>query len=325
MTTSPHTPSLGHPLAQDLLLDPSRWQIWPAVAVLRWLYRNAGDGARQIFYRSRVSLAFSGSEIADVAVREGGMDLTLNAPGLAALGSSLPTSDIDRIIRDQRQGGGIAAWLDGPGDRFMQAVEAAETRNNAGFALSKGGGIEALRILGDLIGRTAVLEARPGGALLGSGAREPEGTAGLSRLFIGPISASGLASLFEAVTNLPVTVREFSGAEVPVRSPARVGMPFGRILGSRCHLATAGVEVFIDGGTKPEAQEWARDPIRRRSLHYLYAAYVGSDSPSVQIFLRLASGNASPSALDGAATLGGAAVLGEADRAVRIPLKIEGT
>ena len=31
---------LGHPLARDVMLNPSRWRLWPAVAVLRWLLRK---------------------------------------------------------------------------------------------------------------------------------------------------------------------------------------------------------------------------------------------------------------------------------------------
>lgn len=205
---------LSHPLVQDLMLNPTRWRIWPAVAVLRWLQRKTGREGGWLVYRSHPSLGFAGSEVADVAIEEGHLELTLNAPGLAAAGSPLPASDISRIIADKRNGGALSTWLDGPLDRFMQALEAAQAQTNAPFALMTGGRIEAHMLVADVVGRSATLTAGPEGALYDSRQREPEGAVGLAGLFFGPISASGLAGLFRAFTGLAVRVEEFAGADI---------------------------------------------------------------------------------------------------------------
>jgi len=43
----PRPVDISHPLAQEIILDPSRWSIWPAVAVLRWLLKRATRDARR--------------------------------------------------------------------------------------------------------------------------------------------------------------------------------------------------------------------------------------------------------------------------------------
>ena len=314
-----------HPLIVDLMLEPHRWELWPAVAVLRWLLRKASANMnRRIIYRSRPSLSFSPSEIDNIAlpsVETGGIEVTLNAPGLAAPGSSLPTADIARIVNDRRNGGALALWLDAPTDCFMQAVEASEARFNAAFALATGGHVMALQVCADLVGRSAPLGAAAGGALFDLFGRSAAGGAhGLAPMFCGPISAAGLASVFQAFTGLAVHVEEFAGGELIVLRPARVGGPFHVLLGSTCRLPSAGVEIHVEGGDRREAQDWARDPVRRTSLYLLALSYIGSTSPAVRVFLHLEPDNAPPAAFDGKAAFGGLAVLGRADRPVTLPL-----
>ena len=312
---------MAHPLVQDLMLDPSRWSLWPAVGVLRWLLRRTVKETRRLVYRSSPTLNFPTSEIKDAAITSRGVDLVLSAPGLAAVGSALPTSDIARLAEDSRREGALSMWLDAPGDRFMQAVEANYARYSAAFSLATGGQIEVLRIIANLAGRSAPLVADRGGELAEAWNREPVGAVGLAGMFVGPITASCLSETFQGFTNLPVEVREFTGAAVIVLRPTRVGGSFGAMLGSTCHLPAAGCEVVINGGARPEAQKWALDPERRRSLHLLAASYVGAISPAVNIFLLLAPGNAPPAALDGNAAFGGLAILGNATETVRIPIR----
>ena len=315
-------PEWSHPLVQDLLLNPTRWRIWPAVALLRWLQRRTGRQGLRLVYRSQPSLSFVGSEVNDVGMREDCLELTLNSPGLATAGSSLPAADIARIIADQREGGGLSAWLDGPGDLYMQVLEAMQAQSNTAFALMIGGRISAHDFAADIVGRTATLAAGPGGALYDCRGYEPEGAVGLAGLFLGPITASGLGELFRAFTGLPVRVEEFAGAEVTTARPARVGRPMGMMLGATCRLPSAGVEVHIEGGSEPRSQEWARDPVRRWSLHLLALSYVGVPSPVVRLFLWLDAENAPPAALDGSAAFGGLVLLGEAGLPVKFPLEV---
>lgn len=313
----------SHPLARDLLFNPTTWRIWPAVAILRWMLRRArrvGD----LMFRSKPSIAFAGAEIQDVALQEGHIDLVLSAPGLAAPGSSLPLADIARVVADMQPPGrgALAAWLDGPGNRFMQAVEAAQARNNAAFALATGGRIEALKLFAELAGRSAPLTAHRGGRLVSFLAAEPNGAIGLGALFIGPASASGLAALVAAFTSLPVQVQEFTGDETPVLRPARLGQPIGQVLGRSCHLASAGVAVIINGGSDEKSQAWATIPERRQSLSMLCGTYIGSATPTAQLFLELNANNV-PLATLGMSALGVASVLGPPKGRVR--LRVSGT
>ena len=314
--------TMGHPLVQDLMLDPTGWRIWPAVAVLRWLQNQSGRAGRRLVYRSRPSLGFASSEISDVAIREGHLELTLNAPGLAAAGSPLPSSDIARIIADKREGGALSAWLDGPCDLYMQVLEAMLAQSNAPFALITGGHVDAFMLLADVVGRTAPLSAGANGSLFETRRRVPEGAVGLAGLFVGPTSASGLAGLFRAHTGLAVRIEEFAGGDVTVARPARVGQRMGMLLGAECLLPSAGVEIHIEGGSNPDAQKWAREPTRRRSLHLLANSYVGGPSVAVRVFLWLDPGNAPPATLADSTAFGGLAVLGPADHPVCLPLKI---
>ena len=313
-------PVMRHPLLQDLMISPTSWRLWPAVAILRWVQRQT-DRWRQLVYRSYPSLSFAASEIKDIALGEERIEVTLNVMGLATAGSPLPSSDIDRIIADARAGGALNAWLDGICDLFMHVIEDAQHQVNAAFATATGGRVAAHAMAADMVGRSAALAAEPGGVLHDAWSREPEGAVGLAGLFLGPISAAGLSSLISAFTCLPAEVREFAGAEISNADPVRIGRPPGRMLGSRCHLPSAGVEVHIHGGRNPIAQEWARDPVRRRSLHFLASAYVGASPPMVRIVLWLDAGNAPPAALDGESALGGLAVMGGAVSRTRLPLE----
>lgn len=314
---------ITHPLAQDIILNPSRWRIWPAVAVLRWLLRKATRNARRIVYRSEPSLAFTPSEINDIAIDSDGIELILSAPGIAAPGSPLPLADVDRIIRNKYRGGALSAWLDGIGDRFMHALETSQTRNNIAFSLAVGGRIESLEIVSRLAGYSAPLIATSMGKLSATGRRTPEGAVGLASIYMGAISARKLEDLFRAITQLPADVKEFTGSTVFVVKPARVGR-IGRgmqtILGTSCHLPEAGVEVIINGGSKPEALQWAADPVRRRSLHLLAKSYIGSALPRASLFLLLSPVNVPAAAFDGKAVFGGLAVLGKPQVPIFIPI-----
>ena len=322
-----HTPATSvseraeaHPLIQDLLLNPSRWRIWPAVAVLRWLQRRLTESKPRLVFRSRPSLSFPSSEVDDIQYTPTKIELVLNAPGLATAGSPLPASDIARIIADHRAGGALAAWLDGPGDRLMQLLEQVQMRSNAAYAMLTGGTIEAFSLAADLVGRSAPLSVGADGALLAVGDREPQGAVGLAALFVGPVSSAGMGALFRAITGLPVRIEEFAGAELPTARPARLGLPMGMVLGLRVRLPSAGVEVHLEGGDHPDAPAWARDPASRRSLHTLALAYVGAPSPVARIYLWLDADNVTPCALDGGCALGGMAVLGAPSDSVRLPL-----
>lgn len=318
----PRTKNLDmtHPLVQDIILDPTRWGIWPAIAVLRWLLRRATRDARRIVYRAEPSLSFTPSEINDVAVDSDGIELILNAPGIASPGSPLPTSDIARIIADKREGGALAAWLDGFSDRFMHALESSQVRNNVAFALATGGRAKSLELIGGLVGYSAPLSAYSEGRLSTERKNNvPEGAIGLASMYVGAISARGLESLFHAFTGLPTTVKEFTGAEVPIARSARVGGRFNYLLGFRCNRAEAGIEIIIEGGSEPNAANWAGDLQRRNSLRLLAASYIGSPSPKPTIFLLLNPDHTPVAKLDGSATLGALAVLGKPQFPIFIP------
>ena len=310
-----------HPLVQDLVLNPGRWRIWPAVAVLRWLQRRMRSATPRLVFRSRPSLGFAGSEVHDIQLRAEHIDLVLNAPGLAASGSALPTADIARIIADYLGGGALAAWLDGPGDRFMHLLEDAQLQNNPAYALMAGDHVEMLTLTADLVGRSAPLTAVAGGELKASGKDQPSGALAFSGAFLGAASASGLRALFRAFTGLTTDVEEFSGGTVPIGRPARMGLAFGRMLGLSCELPSAGIAIHIRGGGDPAAPAWVRDPRRRRSLHLLAESYIGAPSPEARVYLWLNPDNAPPAALDGTTAFGGLAVLGHSSQPVRLPIR----
>ena len=317
-------PALGHPLVQSLMLDPSRWRIWSAVAVLRWVQRRSGMNVEvdplRLVYKSYPSLSFSPSEVRDIALLPDRVEIVLNAPGLASDGSPLPTSDVARIVADHRRGGAMSSWLDAITDVFVHALESMLARSRAAFSIATGGGVDAHLLASQLAGRTASLFARADGALGPGMARECSGAIGFTGMFLGPPSASGLRSLCEAFTGLEVRVEEFSGVDLPISRPSRIGRPIGGLLGRRCRLPSSGVVVHLDGGSDVSAQRWASERVRRRALHMLAVSYVGGVLPVVRIVLWLDAGNAPPAALRCGASIGGLLVLGRAKRRVRLRL-----
>ena len=200
------------------------------------------------------------------------------------------------------------------------SLEDVQMRSNPAFALAAGGRVEAFALARDFVGRSAPLRAGADGTLDATGDEEPDGALALAALFLGPVSASGLRGLVEAFTRLPARVVEFAGATTVTARPARVGDPMGLVLGVRCELPSAGVEVHIEGGTHREAPAWARSAARRRSLHMLATAYIGAASPEARLFLTLDGANAPPAALGQDTALGGLAVLGTSEVPVRLPL-----
>ena len=311
-----------HPLVRELLLTPGHWHLWPAVAVLRWMMRQAkGNDTHRLLYRSMPSLDFPPGEVVEVELTGSGVvGLTLRAPGIAAPGSPLPTSDIMRIIQDRRRGGALAPWLDGFGDRFMQAVETAQAQNNAAFALAIGGEIPTLSAVSNLVGRSAPLASDENGSLDSTWIKKPRGALGLAPFFLGGSSAAGMKDLYEAYTGAAARVVEFAGAVVATARPARLGVgAFGAILGTRSRMASAGVEVVLEGGDDEGLLKWAEEPPRRRSLYDLAEAYIGGPSPAVRCYLEV-DGAAVPPAALGLAELGGVAVLGRTPDPVRLPL-----
>lgn len=320
-----HTPpAMSHPLVREFLTGASDWPIWSAVALLRWMMARMPSSPRLV-YRSRPSLGFSGSEIHDVGVADDALHLVLSAPGLAAPGSALPLSDIARIVADaERPGGGaLAYWLDGLVDRLMQAVEAAEARTNASFALATGRDLQVVDSVLNLAGLSAPLLAEPGGVLrdaLGGGGGLP--VPGLGRLFAGAASAAGLESLVSAFTGLDVEVEEFVPVPLQVAEPLSVGGVLGGLaIGREGEAAAAGVNVVLDGADSPEAIEWARDPERSRSLAYLCESYVGGPTPTVFLYVDAAPEYVPRAALRGRTALGRAPVLGRAAGPMRIPIE----
>ena len=268
-------------------------------------------------YRTQPSLSFPASEIRDLGLRAPDrLEVILNAPGFATAGSALPAADIARIVADHRAGGAINSWLDGIVDVFLHTVEDMMVRAHAPFSLAMGAPLDGHRFAAEFSGSTAPLSARPGAMLAPVEGGDPDGGIGFARLFVGPASASGLASLMGAFTSLPVRVEEFAGGEVGILRPLRIGHTLGSgLIGTRCDLPSAGIVVHIDGGSDPEAPVWILDPTRRRALHRLARAYIGSTIPEVRTVLWLDPENV-PRATLGAAssTFGGLPVLGGASK-----------
>ena len=304
--------ALRHPLVQDLLLNPTRWRLWPAMAILRWLQRQMRKNSIRIVYRTRPTLSFPASEIADIYfVRPNELQIVVNALGLANAGSALPSADIARIIADYRSGGALSLWLDMVADRMLHAAETSVARSVSPFACAMGGFPEADSVLPSLVGHDGVLaESRPDGLSLSRRAGARRLTA-LGALFLGVPTAHGLARAFEGFTSLHARVIEFTGAPLDVSRPARLGAGFGRVLGSRRIVAEAGVTVRLnDGPTCEDAVAWASDPVRIRSLYELARTYIGDASPEPSIELVVRIDELSPLA-PGArnALLGGCAML----------------
>lgn len=288
--------ALRHPLVQDLLLNPTRWRLWPAMAIIRWLQRQMRKNRIRIVYRTRPTLSFPASEIADIYfVRPNELQIVVNALGLANAGSALPSADIARVIADHRSGGGLALWLDMVADRMLHAAEASVAQSVSPFACAMGGFPEAASTLPSLVGHDGVVsETRPDGLSPSRRAGARRLTA-LGALFLGIPTAHGLARAFEGFTSLHARVIEFTGAPLEVSRPARLGAGFGRVLGSRRVVAEAGVTVRLnDGPTCEDAVAWASDPVRIRSLHELARAYIGDASPEPSIELVVRTEELSP-------------------------------
>ena len=313
-----------HSLIVDLMLDPARWKLWPAITIVRWLQAQIPlEGRLKIVYRSHPSLSFAPSEIHDIGLREGRFEIVLNALGVASSGSPLPSSDMARIIADARRGGAIAAWLDALTDRFAHVAESAMLQHSSSFSAARGEEIEAMGAVVSLAGHDAPLSSDPDGSLYAKASGAPRGALSLAGLFLGPPSAVGLSIAMSGVTGLGARVREFAGARIQVARPARVGHRMGALLGSWCDSVAAGVEVVLEAGEDTErALVWARDPVRLQALHELASSYVGSPSPEVRIALELDAAKVPPSALDEMARLGGCAVLGRGVGRLRLPLRL---
>lgn len=313
-----------HALARDLFENPTRWQLWPAVALLRWLLRHqAGQQYRRLIYRSLPSLAFQANEVQSVSLGADSFDVTVTAPGIASPGSPLPLSDIARIVADRRRpgrGGALSAWLDGLTDLFMQIAEDALAQHNAAFALATGGGVHAVWQADCLAGHSAPLRALPGHRLDGDPGAEAEGAVALAAFFVGAPSAHGLAALINAFTGIPARVEEFTGGRVRNLRPATIGAPLMRIMGPYCGMPSAGVEVYLEGGGSERARLWAEDPERCASLRLLCERYLGAAGVAVSIFLEVDGRNAGRATL-GESILGGMTVLGESSEDMRIPLR----
>ena len=324
-STSDATDVNSHPLVRDLLLSPQQWSIWPAVAILRWMTRHASSRVRRIRYRSKPSLEFSPGEITDVTIDHHGLSLVLSAPGFAAPGSPLPTSDISRIIEDYHRGGALAEWLDGPIDRFMHALEASHARSNVAFGLATGDQeIRTLRNVSEVVGRSTPLWGSGTGELRDTWDNPPSGAVGLAPFFMGNVTAAGLEDLMRSYTGLPVRIEEFAGAEVTVLHPVMVGRPLGTaMLGAKCRLASAGVNVILEGGSNEEALKWAREVTRRRTMGLVAQSYVGSDSPQVHFYLEMDAAAIPPVELDGRTGLHSGGVLGQARGSILLPIGAE--
>ena len=250
------------------------------------------------------------------------MEIVLTAPGLASHGSALPMVDIARIVADTNApgGGALSKWLDGPLDGFMQVLEAARIRHNGSFALASGlPETEAHRWVAEIAGSSAPLARDRGGRLANSFRRRPDGALGLASPFVGTPSAAGLAAAVAGYSGLPTHVDEFTGASVRIQRPVQMGGPLLRMLGRRCDLPAAGVDVVVDGGDRPEGATLAERQVRRAALRDLCAAYIGSPSIQARLFVELEPEVIEPAQL-GRAELGGLAVLGRPASRLRIPL-----
>ena len=314
-----------HSLVLDLMLEPAKWKLWPAVAVLRWMQSQMPPDAPTIVqFRSRPSLSFPGSEIHDLALNGPHFEVVLNTLGIACTGSPLPPSDVARIIEDTRNKGGLAAWLDGLTNQLMHILEAAMVQHSSAFSAAREEPIEAIESICSIVGNDAPLSATLNGSFHPSPHGAPDGALALTGLFAGPPSCAGLASVVSAITGLRCEVEEFAGARLEVARPARVGHRMRAILGAWSETASAGVEVVMHAGEETDtALAWGRDPVRLATLHRVTSGYVGSAGPEVRLILLIDSQRVPPAALDGATRLGACAVTGGGSELLRIPLRIQ--
>ena len=288
--------AIQHPLVQDLLLNPTRWRLWPAMAMIRWLQRQMRKSRIRVVYRGRPTLSFPASEIADISfVRPDELQVVVNALGLANAGSALPSADIARIIADYRSGGALTMWLDMVTDRMLHAAEASVAQSVSPFACAMGEFPEADSVLPSLVGHDGVLSESPRSGLSTSRWTGARRLSALGALFLGVPTAHGLARAFEGFTSFHARVIEFTGAPLEVSRPARLGAGFGRVLGARRIVAEAGVTVRLnDGPICEDAVAWASDPVRIRSLYELARAYIGDSSPKPSIELVVRTDELSP-------------------------------
>ena len=229
------------------MLNPTRWRIWSAIAVLRWLQRRAGRAGRRppVPHRAVAELRGFGDQRCRHPRRPPGADPQRSGPGDGRLGAAIVRHRPDHRRQAQR--------------RCPERVARRTRRSLHAGARSDAGPEQcALRAHHRRPGRCAqsadrnrgpfgTLDSRPGRRAVPSWQRQPEGALGLAGLFLGPITASGLAAAFRAFTGFPVRVEEFAGAEVLTARPSRVGLPTGMMLGSVCCLPSAGIEVHIEG------------------------------------------------------------------------------
>ena len=313
--------AFGHSLVVDLMVNPTVWKLWAAVAVVRWLERQVRQSNTALVYRSNPSLAFAPSEIHDIALDTERFEIVINALGPAASGSALPTADVARIIRDARRGGALGRWLDGGTNTFAQIVESNLRERMAPFSASMGKETEGVRSITTVVGDDAGLSAEPDGARPRRAQTVPHGALALAGLFLGPPSAAGLRTALEAITGLVCRVREFAGAKITVERPARAGHRMEAILGRRCISPAAGVEATLKAGEDAAgALEWARNPAWLEGLTSFARSYTGSAGPEVRLVLEIAASVVPPAALDANGCVGGGAVLGRGEGTLRLPL-----
>ena len=237
--------ALRHPLVQDLLLNPTRWRLWPAMAIIRWLQRQMRTNRIRIVYRTRPTLSFPASEIADIYfARPSDLQIVVNALGLANSGSALPSADIARIIADYRSGGALAVWLDMVADRMLHAAETSVSQSVSPFACAMGGFPEADSVLPSLVGHDGVLAETRSDGLSSSRQTDARRLTALGALFLGVPTAHGLARAFRGVHRAPRPGRRVHGRRARrrpsgatrsrVRASARLA---ANRPGSRCHRA----------------------------------------------------------------------------------------
>ena len=297
--------ALAHPLVQSVLLEPCLWRLWSAVAVLRWLEARTRVRNLRVVYRSKPSLSFPPSEIHDIALTRGQIQVVINALGVASSGSPLPSSDVMRVIADYRANGALSLWLDAITDRLAHAAESSMRASVASFASAIGAPIAAHLSLGVVCGTDAPLSATPAGALLRPRRHNARGALALGALFLGAPSAHGLARLIEALTGLHARVEEFAEGEMLVAMQMHVGSALPAIPGERASVAASALEVHINDVERPlDAFALALNRVRLRALEEAALAYIGDSSPAVRFVLWVRGDDVRTASLGSRALLG---------------------
>lgn len=314
-----------HPLAQDLFLHPTRWRLWPAVAVLRWLQGKMRSHHVKIAYRGRATLSFSPCEIADINLqRPARIEIVVNALGIASPGTGLPGADVSRIIADDRSTGALARWLDMIADRMLHAAEASMSRSNRAFACARGDDSEARRTLTALVGHDAVLAEHPEHGLVPMGTPGARRLDALAAIFVGQPSAHGLARIFEAYTGLHTRVTEHTPDTIDVARPARLGAPMRRILGAKRRIDEAGVTLRMNDAERcEEATRWTSDRTSIQSLYRLAAAYIADARPRARIEVAVPAHTVRPARLGTENARLGANAMLNIPNAPRVVLRLE--